>query len=181
VLYTECYLAIERAQKKEQLKEKDPPLPEEYPETIKRNIKVMSARRHNDTLAQYFYLGLANQYLEDHKDMTPKEVRKLGNQTRSEYTIGRFMIGAFECPGHIAYLQNISATMIGNLSVQEERTIAYQLTRTFPWKPVDKKKRFLPEEEDDQHRKRHEKEPSADLSLDLSLDFDFLDDIIETL
>ena len=80
---------------------------------VLRNIKTVSERKNNDTLAQYYYLGLANQYLEEKEGMSPKETRELSKQTRTEYSIGQFMVEAFANSRHIAYLQNISPTLLG--------------------------------------------------------------------
>src|SRR3954468_23772438 len=113
-LYTECYKAIELGKKKRKLEEDLPIDPTRIAIVILRNLKTISKRKFNDTLAQYYYLGLANRYLENKEEMTPKEIQKLFKQTRTEYAIGRFMVETFEDPGYVAYLENSSPDRIGS-------------------------------------------------------------------
>ena len=65
------------------------------------NLKTISGRKFNDTLAQYYYLGLANKYLEDKEEISSKEVREMFRQIRTEYLIRRFMMDTFEDSEHI--------------------------------------------------------------------------------
>jgi hypothetical protein len=190
-LYTECYKAIELGRKKEKLEGDLPIDPTRIAIVVLRNLKTVSKRKFNDTLAQYYYLGLANKYLEDKEEMTPKEVRELSNQTRTEYAIGRFMVETFEEAGYIAYLENISPDRIGSLMVQEARTITYQLTKAFPWRPKnnEQKRKSSPNTEDIPRKRLETKlleaapdvteaPESTSLSEPQYLDLDFIEELM---
>jgi hypothetical protein len=149
-IYWACKKAIQLGKEGKPLEEGHPIDPTRIAIVVLRNIKTVSERKNNDTLAQYYYLGLANQYLEEKEGMSPKETRELSNQSRTEYSIGRFMVETFADPGHVAYLQNISPTLLGQLTVQESRYITFRLTKDFPRKkkPNTTQKRKVSDQEE---------------------------------
>ena len=102
-IYWACKKAIQLGKEGKPLEEGHPIDPTRIAIVVLRNIKTVSERKNNDTLTQYYYLGLANQYLEEKEGMSPKETREISNQTRTEYSIGRFIVETFADPGHIAY------------------------------------------------------------------------------
>ena len=73
-LYIEYYKAL-KLEKKGGLTKEDLLInPKRIVITVFRNLKTISECKFNDTLAQYYYLELANKYLEDKEEMIPKEV-----------------------------------------------------------------------------------------------------------
>jgi hypothetical protein len=189
-LYTECYKAIELGKKKGKLEEVLPLEPTGIAIVILKNLKAVSRRKFNDVLAQYYLLGLANKYLEDTEEMTPKKVREISQQTRTEYLIGRFLVETFEDAGYIAYLENVGPNQIGYLTVQDARTIAYQLTKAFPWKSENDERKRGSSSSQDEPRKRLETklvEPAPDVTETREyfspaesecLDIDFITDLM---
>src|SRR3954451_12574781 len=131
-LYQECYRAIEAFKNGNILESTLPMKPTRIPATIFKNIQAFNNRRYNDTLSQYYYLGLAHRYLEKEEGLSPKEIRALSDLTRREYMTGQFLVDTFEDISYIAYLENVSPQQIGTLTIQELRTIEEQLKRTFP-------------------------------------------------
>jgi hypothetical protein len=193
-IYWACKKAILLGKEGKPLEEGHPIDPTKLAMVILRNIKSVSERKNNDTLVQYYYLGLANQYLEDKEGMTPKETRELSKQTRTEYSIGRFMVETFANSGHVAYLQNVSPTLLGQLTVQESRYITFRLTKDFPRKekPNITQKRKSANQEDTPRKepKVNTPEPQSDSeSLPNDhleplepqyLDLEFLEDLIRS-
>jgi hypothetical protein len=193
-VYWAAKKAIQDAKQGKLLEEGYPIDPTRIAIVVLRNIKSVAERKHNDTLAQYYYLGLSNQYLEQREGMNPKETRALSRQTRMEYSIGRFMVETFEDPGHIAYLRNVSPSTLAQLTVQESRYITFRLNKDFPWlkKPTSDPKRKCTDQED-----APRKEPKVDTPEPQSeseslpndhleplepqyLDLDFLEDLIRS-
>ena len=76
-IYMECYKALELGQKGEPLEEGLPIDPRRITLTVLKNLQTITGCKFNNTLAQYYYLGLANKYLEDKEEMSLKEVRKI--------------------------------------------------------------------------------------------------------
>lgn len=142
-VHKECYKAIEAYKQGIILQDTLPMKPTKIPAAIFKNIQAFTNRRYNDTLAQYYYLGLANRYLEKEEDLSPKKIRELSDLSRRDYSVGQFLVETFEDITYIAYLENISPRQIGTLTIQELRTIETQLRRTFPWKAktTDKKRK----------------------------------------
>src|SRR4051794_19812028 len=103
-LYTKCYKALELDQRKKKLKEDILINLRRITLTVLHNLRVVSRRKYNNTLVQYYYLGLANKYLETQEEISSKEVRELSEQTRTEYLIERFIIDTFENSEYITYL-----------------------------------------------------------------------------
>ena len=99
---------------------------------------------------------------------------------------------AFANSGHIAYLQNISLTLLGQLTVQESRYITFRLTKDFPRKkkPNTTQKRKVSDQEEAPRKEPKVKTPEEmpdDLELQHSdhqepqyLDLDFLEELIRS-
>src|SRR4051812_27377126 len=75
--------AIQDTKEKKSLEEGYPIDPTRIAIVVLKNIKNVSKRKYNDTLVQYYYLRLFNQYLEQREEMSPKETRV--NQDRIPY------------------------------------------------------------------------------------------------
>src|SRR3954471_862154 len=90
-LYQECYRAIEAFKNGNILESTLPMKPTRIPAAIFKNIQAFNNRRYNDTLSQYYYLGLAHRYLEKEEGLSPKEIRALSDLTRREYMTGQFL------------------------------------------------------------------------------------------
>ena len=78
-IYWACKKAIQLGKEGKPLEEGHPIDPTRIAIVVLRNIKTVSERKNNDTLTQYYYLGLANQYLEEKEGMSPKETREISN------------------------------------------------------------------------------------------------------